>query len=207
MKIACCISLTMLSVILATALIAAENDRPAAIKHTFRICVVEDKVNFMKHNEVNLDELKLHEQPLITENDIVEYDWETHTIKMTEKGFEPFAKPAAWDFPVGYNDETRTLKAKGDNHQGESALLGEAFVVIADGERCYLGVFTGSFSSVALSLPVINLFPLPEKAPPENSVRIERAYASDTFAKVEDPRCDARVKTALEALGKLCRGR
>jgi len=193
----------MALLVLGAAPVTAENDEQASIKHAFRVYLVEDKVNFMKHDEVNLDDLKLQEHPLVTENDVVEYDWQTHTIKLTEKGFEPFAEPAARDFPVEHDDETRTLKAEGENHQAKSGLRGKAFVVIADGQRCYLGVFTSSFSSLALSLPVINLVPLPKEVPPENSIRIDRAYPSAEFAKGEDPRCDARIRSALSALGKL----
>ncbi len=197
----------MLFLVLATAAFSAENDRQASTKHTFRIYLVEEKVNFMKHNEVDLGDLELHKHALITENDIVEYDLGTHTMRLTEEAFEPFAKPAAWDFAVQYDDETHSLKAKGENHHGKTALLGKAFVVVADGQRCYLGAFTCSASSLSLSLPVINLVPLPKEVPTENSIRIDRAYPSAEFTRGEDPRCDVRIKSALEALGKLWMGR
>jgi hypothetical protein len=191
----------------AAAPVTAENDQRKSTNHTFRIHLVKDKVNLMKLDEVNLQELKLHQPPLITESDVVEYDWQTHTIRLTEKGVEPFVKPGVRDLPVKYDDETRTLKAEGENHEEKVALLGKAFVVIADGQRCYLGVFTSSFSSLVLSLPVINLCPIPEEAPSKNSIRIDRAYPSDDFGKGKDPRSDPRVRLSLDALGKLSKER
>jgi len=82
------------------------------------------------------EDAELDEYWLFTENQIESYDWDTHTITLSKEGVQRI--PASSTIGV----------------------RGRSFVVVADGQRCYLGAFWSSFSSISCSLPVINTFRL-----------------------------------------------
>ena len=69
-----------------------------------------------------LDNVELAETPLLTDADIVSYNWEDHYIVFTDEGFKKL--PTSTDVGVS----------------------GKPFVVVADGKRCYLGAFWTGFS-------------------------------------------------------------
>jgi hypothetical protein len=132
-----------------------------------------------KHdNNVSLEKVELDDYQLLTEKHIVSYDWDTHTITLTKEGIQKI--PASSLIGV----------------------RGRSFVIVADGERCYLGAFWTSFSSISCPVPVINILRL--DAPIESGqIQIERAYPTAQFGIGADPRFDNRIKKVLEETGKL----
>jgi HEAT repeat protein len=135
------------------------------------MCYAKDKAPVMK-----LDQLELDEYQLLTDRHIRFYDWETHTIYLTPEGRQRI--PASSTIGV----------------------RGRYFVIIADGQRCYMGAFWSSLSSISCEIPVIN--PL-KNSPTSGQITIERAYPSAKFGKGNDPRSDFRIKKVLAELGKL----
>jgi len=122
--------------------------------------------------ELSLADFTLADKPLIGKDDIFEYDWESHTIRLK--------KQAVAD---------RILK------RGYRRGMG-AFVVVANGRRLYRGSFLSMLSSVVPTVPVIHVGPSAEQFQPKMAIRIHRPPLTGS----PDPRNDARLKQALQAL-------
>jgi hypothetical protein len=124
----------------------------------------------------DINQIILEDKPVLTAADIVSYDWNTHTMELTDGGLHSIPAPPK-----------------------EVGVYGKPFVVVADGQRCYLGAFWATFSSLAYPGPVIEL-PLDTKT---NSVIIRRAYPFETLDMKSDPRTDKRIFKVLSELHKL----
>ncbi|MGA2070857.1 MAG: hypothetical protein ABSG97_05865 [Sedimentisphaerales bacterium] len=124
----------------------------------------------------DINQIILEDRPVLTAADIVSYDWNTHTMELTDRGLRSI--PAA---------------------PKEVGVYGKSFVVVADEQRCYVGAFWTTFSSIAYPGPVIEL-PLDTKT---NSVTIRRAYPFETLGMGSDPRTDKRIFKVLSESGKL----
>jgi len=113
--------------------------RPAKKQYGFAIYLVVDPI-VVAHQfdvghpeeDVALEQLRLAAVPLFTEEDIVEYDWNEHFLKLT---------PEAW----------KRLPAV-------RSVWGLPFVVVAADHRCYLGAFWGVGSSYMPKVPFIGGF-------------------------------------------------
>ncbi len=123
-------------------------------------------------DDTELAKKKLENPPLLTELDIVSYDWPKHALTLTDA-----AKKKLRKLEVGVG--------------------GQEFVIVADGQRCYVGAFWTSFSSVSCDRPVIIVTSVGPDFP------IERAYPTAKFARGEDPRGDPRILRVLKAAGKI----
>jgi hypothetical protein len=119
----------------------------------------------------------LSESPLISAADIISYDFTNHSVKLRPEALTKIPRP-----PV----------------------QGTPFVVVADGQRIYLGAFIASFSSYSLAVPSIRVDRrMLVTNQPSDTVVIERAYPSPSFGVGADPRGDPRIKAALQTLHKL----
>ncbi len=76
-------------------------------------------------------------------------------------------------------------------------VYGLPFVVLADGQRIYLGAFMTAVSSVGLSMPVIVIEDMQQ-----DSFRIDAGYPGG-FPPSPDPRDDPRIASVLASAGKL----
>ncbi|MCY2931625.1 MAG: hypothetical protein NTV86_19460 [Planctomycetota bacterium] len=114
-----------------------------------------------------LAKLRLAKAPILCAEDIAEYGWDNHVIYLTAAG----------------------LRRLPDMRQGSLP-----FVMVADGQRCYLGQFYSPLSSYPASVPTIAL----ELGAPRNPIRIHIPIAG-----ANDPRGDPRIQKALRELGKL----
>ena len=123
-------------------------------------------------DEAELAKKELVNPPLLTEQDIVSYDWPKHALTLTGAAEKKLRK---LDVGVG----------------------GREFVTVADGQRCYVGAFWTSFSSLGHAHPVVIVSSEGPVFP------IERAYPTAEFAQGEDPRGDPRILRVLTAIGKL----
>lgn len=79
--------------------------------------------------KIDLDIIKLEEEPIIGIKDILSYNWEEHTFLLNEKS------------------KQRIIN--------EVDLYGRPFVFIANNKRIYMGIFTADVSSISFSNPVI----------------------------------------------------
>jgi hypothetical protein len=121
--------------------------------------------------------VRLSEPPLISAADIISYGLAEHSMKLRPEALARIPRP-----PVG----------------------GTPFVVVADGQRIYLGAFTTGFSSMSFAVPSIMVDRrMLVTNQPANTLVIERAYPSPSFGVGPDPRGDQRITTALKALHKL----
>jgi hypothetical protein len=136
-------------------------------------------IYYAKENDldINLEKVELRDYKLLTEDHIESYDWDTHTITLTKEG---------------------SRRIPSSSLRG---VRGRSFVIVADGQRCYLGAFWSSLSSTSCPVPVINI--LRQNPYESGKIQIERAYPSAKFGQGEDPRFDERIKKVLEETGKL----
>ena len=144
--------------------------------HRFAIYLVADPVDTGKPPNTTLEELHLAPEPLITEKDLVSYDWATHTLQLKEGTGKRFPAPSVWGIP---------------------------FLVMVDGNRCYLGAFWTGASSYVSKLPTISTDPWGQPAGAKDTHRIECPRFDSSGGGKGDPRGDPRIRAALEAIGRL----
>ncbi len=121
----------------------------------------------------NLDEIILQEAPVLSMDDIIAYDAETHVIEL-----EP------------------TVAERWDGLE----LTGRFFVVMVGKELIYAGAFMAAYFSRTYDGVVI-LWPSMEGSP--NTIKIQLGYPWEDFFTGEDPRADPRIMEALHQAGKL----
>lgn len=145
----------------------------------------------VKVPDADLAKAELESRPLLTEQDLASYDWQTHALTLTES-----AKKKISDVKVGVS--------------------GKQFVIVADGQRCYQGAFWTGLSSISHDHPVIEVhgFKVDDKGRLSEDgkgadgkglvVEIRRAYPTAKFAAAgDDLRPDPRILRVLTALGKI----
>lgn len=120
---------------------------------------------------------QLATQPLLTEKDLVSYDWTNHTMRVTTNAIQKL--------PVfGYG------------------LQCSNFVVVANGQRCYVASFIGAEDSAPppQNLPLVRVCGgSPQRRLKNETLRIEIARPLGT----NDSRYDQRIYDALNKAGKL----
>lgn len=120
----------------------------------------------------DLAALPLAKEPVLSDADILSYDFAEHRMIVRQEALSRLPRPPVWHTP---------------------------FVVVADGQRIYLGAFSTMLSSFSTSVPSIRV----DFRDSKNSLIIGRAYPAPGFADGPDPRSDARIRAALAGLGKL----
>ncbi len=119
--------------------------------------------------DTTLSDIPVQSEPLLTEEDLVIYDWSEHILSLTPEGAKKFPSQIPLD--------------------------GLPFVVMAKGERIYLGAFWTPISSLYIpELPIIMM--------PSDSTTIQILYSS-TSGQVIDPRNNSKLYTVLKETGKL----
>ena len=120
---------------------------------------------------------------LIAADQIVSYDWPTHTLSLATG---ERAKLAA--------------ELRKSNH----LVSGIPFTVAAGGKAIYAGKFTTTASSFSFSTPVIVVDPVAlDPKLSDDQLRIQLGYPTPKFFRGEDPRSDQRLRGALRTTGKL----
>jgi hypothetical protein len=120
----------------------------------------------------DLAALRLDKKPVISDADILTYDFANHTLVVTRSALARMPDPPVWHQP---------------------------FVVVADGQRIYLGAFSTMVSSCGTSVPTI----LVDFRDSTNELTIDLGYPAPGFSDGPDPRSDERIRTALAGLKKL----
>ncbi|MFA5779474.1 MAG: hypothetical protein WC947_05020 [Elusimicrobiota bacterium] len=150
------------------------------LKHSFGIYLIKEgkftevgkDPYYLKSIKVDLHKAELLKKPIISDKDIVEYDWENHTLTVNAEAVARIPQPSSFGIP---------------------------FVVVADGNRCYVGGFWTMVSSVGCLHPIIEV-----NDAKDGTFRIRAGYPRDVnLLKENDPRFDERIKKSLKGLGKL----
>ena len=111
-------------------------------------------------------------KPFLTEIDIIEYQWASHTMKVPLEVIASFPNAPGHGLP---------------------------FILILNNERLYLGALFSSFSSLSCYLPTIET-PIHPKSN-EITIHGSYPFGNH-FLKGPDPRFDPRLKQALLRLKK-----
>ncbi|MBL7153097.1 MAG: PmoA family protein [Phycisphaerae bacterium] len=120
--------------------------KPAKNKHRFAVYLVADPLDVGRSDEVLIDQLHLAPDPIITEDDMVGYDWAEHILKLTPGVRDRIPNPSVWGIP---------------------------FVVVADGKRSYLGAFWAHGSSYLPKTPMAYVGRISVLLGSKDSLRIE----------------------------------
>jgi len=147
---------------------------PPAVKHSIGIYLVTGSPKDVRFDKVPLADLTLGAEALVTQDDISQYHWESHTIRMkTQAAADRVLRPASAGSP-------------GNRFGGN-------FVLVVDGQRIYSGQKVWIGTSIGYDVPVIHTGPSADQFQPQFSVRIHPPTQG-----VPDPRGDARLKKALQ---------
>jgi hypothetical protein len=120
-------------------------------------------------------DIPVAQYPVISDKDIESYDWKTQTLLVDKAALWRIPSPSVWGAP---------------------------FVVVVDGQPVYVGAFYTGASSASCPVPVIMTDPFLRQS---NTLQIQRAYPGEGVPgqSATDPRTNALVKNALQALGNL----
>jgi len=130
----------------------------------------------------SLSKLELQDKPLLSVDDIDFYDFSSHCIYLKEERAVHISNIISGLFPTSSDTP---------------------FVVVANGERCYLGYFLSMLSSWLPMTPIIE-GPIEVGLYPKDVIHIEQGFTSDRSFK--DVRSDERIKNALLESNKLSPG-
>ncbi len=121
--------------------------------------------------------IKLSSTPIISDADILSYNFSQHAMRLTPTALAQIPRPPVRGIP---------------------------FVVVANGQKIYVGVFVTGASSMSFAVPAIVVDRrLIVTNQPIDTLVIERAYPQASFSVGPDPRSDSRIKSALGSLHKL----
>jgi hypothetical protein len=112
-------------------------------------------------------------QLVISDRNIVWYNWASHEIKLTDEGL---GKVEALKVPVS----------------------GTPFMIKLNGKEIYNGSFWVSISSISYSGIVINTLEIQN-----NTMKIEKGYPSSGFFEGTDPRNNSDIHYYFQKIGKL----
>jgi len=128
-------------------------------------------------DRLDLAHVQLAPSPVISADDVINYDFSTHSMKLRLEALARIPNPPVHGLP---------------------------FVVVADGQRIYVGAFWTDISSIPSHVPTITVNKSSFDKSEASAIQIvHRAYPTDAFGKGPDPRNDPRIKSALAALHKL----
>ena len=140
----------------------------------FAFYMVKSGPVFNETNHSDINDLVLDDIPLLTENDLVCYYWSNHTFKVTSE--------VLGNFPTQFN----------------CSISGERFVVVANGERIYIGLFWTYMSSL---MPYHCWINAPFSNPTNNTFTI---YGPGwDYEEESNLRDNSTIRKALMESGKL----
>jgi hypothetical protein len=122
-----------------------------------------------------LSHVDITEQPIVSTEDVITYNAQTHELELTASSFERISR---LEVPVG----------------------GKSFVVCVDRSPVYWGAFWTPISSISFDGVTI-WKPMNVEEP--HMITLQLGYPSSSFHTGEDPRNDAEVMGALEQARKL----
>lgn len=147
--------------------------------NTFALYLTAEPVDMriLAYGTGDWSKVKLQAKPLISETDVVAYDFTNHWMTLKPDVFKRLPPPS---------------------------IPGSPFVVIANGEKIYLGAFTTPDSSIPVFVPsIISMGRQWYTNLPPDTLQIDRGYPGPRKLSDPDLRPDDRIKRALAALHKL----
>ncbi len=142
--------------------------------------LADDSTTLYNLGDAPVEKLTLAEKPWLSDDDILTYNFSKHIIFLN--------KPLKQIFPQ--------FESSGELMR---ALNVKPFVVVANGEACYVAAFHAAYSSLARMTPYIDLLTTDLNA--AHSFAILREWDIQDRQKI-DRRTDARVAQALKVLKK-----
>jgi hypothetical protein len=141
------------------------------------IHLLADDVPASELSSLDLAEIELQDEPIVSATDIISYSESTHEIELTAAAYARIQQ--LFELPV--------------------RVTGLPFVVSVGSDRIYAGAFWTSASSLSFAGVVI----LQPFDPDERVIRIALGYPSPQAFAGKDPRSDERILRSLQAAGKL----
>jgi len=168
-----------LVIILSACQAPVEEAQPAPMEgEPFAIYLIDDpQITGPDLDNYALDELPLAETPFITTKDLVSYDWERHSMNLTEDAYLKLMSIFISGMPSS----------------------GVPFVMVAYEQPVYAGAFWTLLSSLSFDGVVI----LQPFDPAGQTLYIQLGYPGESFFTGEDPRGNSRLQQALEDAGIL----
>ncbi|HCG99215.1 MAG: hypothetical protein A2074_04345 [Candidatus Aquicultor primus] len=142
--------------------------KPESDMRGFAVYLVKDMKTFAA-SQVSLVELALEDKPFLTDDDLISYSWRDHKLKLNEDAIAKIPQAIPLD--------------------------GRPVVVVADGQRIYLGALWTPVSSLSASMPTMTLY--------NGYLSIELGNSGQLSHGKSDPRDNARIYKALKDAGKL----
>jgi hypothetical protein len=143
----------------------------------FSIYLLAGEVPTSELSTVDLRDLDLQDEPIVSETDIIAYTWDTHEIELTAEAYERIRD--LFVLPV--------------------RVQGMPFVVSVGSEPVYAGAFMTPASSISFDGVVIcQPFDVDRHV-----IRIVLGYPSPEAFTGKDPRSDPRILQSLDAAVKL----
>jgi hypothetical protein len=124
-----------------------------------------------------LSHVDLADTPLVSIDDVISYNKETHEIELTPEAYERVMQPTV-------------------------SVFGKSFIVCVDKQPVYWGALWTSLSSVPFSGIIINVQPVTIEHP-DNIIKLELGYPTPDYYQGEDPRSNPEIMQSLEQAGKL----
>jgi hypothetical protein len=143
----------------------------------FAIHLVGQSITAVELMSSSINEVALEAAPILSQSDIVAYDWETHQMELTSGGYEKLAEL-----------ESRVM------HEG-----GLGFVACVGEERIYSGAFWSSLSSAVFPGTVIDV----NRAVLAQPLTIQLGYPTQKWFEGIDARSDSRIQQSLQESGRL----
>jgi hypothetical protein len=143
----------------------------------FAIYLLTQDISAVKVGQIDLDQLALESEPIISSDDMISYEKSTHKIELT---------------PATYTRVQQIFPMP-------DRLDGIPFVVCVGKERIYSGGFWTPLSSLSYDGVVI-MQPWDTE---ETTIQISLGYSTPNFFTGNDPRADPRIMNALEQANKL----
>ncbi len=144
---------------------------------SFSIYLLANEVPATELSTVDLTELELQKEPILSMDDIVAYSKDTHEIEVTAEAYERIQR--LYSLPV----EVR----------------GMPFVVCVGRDPVYAGAFWTPLSSLSFDgVVIMQPFDTDRRV-----IKIELGYPGWEAFTGKDPRSDQRIMRSLEAAGKL----
>jgi len=150
-------------------------DSPTPEEEGFAIYLTRDNIPVEKMEA--LSHIEIAEEPIISGDDVISYDWKTHEIEITAAAFDRIK-------------------------QGKKSVPGESFIVCVNRQPVYWGAFWSLLSSQSFDGITI-MRPFNTNTEGGYFINITRGYPSEGFYQGEDPRSSQSIKEALEKAGKL----